>query len=136
VSGLSRQIGSLELVTNQIRKASIIDELSLNVEKTLAVEKTSNVEKTLSVEKTSRNGIFDYRHSIQIVDTKNHVENFLSKKSFSSTDVETQDNVENDANVDDAAGEVFIERRLTKPLSIFIVHNEVQSASCVQVSTL
>ena len=76
VSGLSRQFDPLETTSNQIRKTSIIDELSLNVDINVTDDATSDVTKTTT---TTRNGIFDYRHSIQVVDATNDVVKLLKQ---------------------------------------------------------
>ena len=75
VSGLSRQFDPLETTSNQIRKTSIIDELSLNVDINVTDDATSDVTKTT----TTRNGIIDYRHSIQVVDATNDVVKLLKQ---------------------------------------------------------
>ena len=129
VSGLSREIDPHQLTSNQIRKTSIMDELSLNV-----VEKPLGVENGL---KPPKNGIFDHRHSIQIVDARLDVANLLRQRSFSTDVIDKQASDDDDVNEQKAdngvvADVVFNERRLTQRVGIFIVSNEVQSASCVQ----
>jgi hypothetical protein len=121
-SGLTRQVDIVEMKISEHRKTSIIDELSLNVDKKPA------------------NGTFEYRQSIQDVDTTHPVDKKLT--TIQSVDVENHNvEPENDTpetkivdsseNVENGS-DVFSERRLVERQSLFIVHNEVQSASCVE----
>jgi len=121
-SGLTRQVDIVEMKISEHRKTSIIDELSLNVDKKPA------------------NGTFEYRQSIQDVDTIHPVDKKLT--TIQSVDVENHnvepENDEPETKIVDSSenvengSDVFSERRLVERQSLFIVHNEVQSASCVE----
>ena len=134
---MSREVDPLQMTSNQIRKASIMDELSLNVETSLAVDADADADADADVIgglKPPRNGIFDHRHSIQIVgvDARNDVAGFLRQKSFSTDALDKQLSNDDDDDGQIVDDDVFNERRLTQRVAIFIVSNEVQSSSCVQ----
>jgi secreted Zn-dependent insulinase-like peptidase len=120
-----RKIEVIEMSNNYQRKMSIFDELSLNVDKKLEVSsrRVQNGVSAHSIKTTDESRLSD----IQIETTA------VEKESHNNTEQCIEEITEEIKNIDKPPdGQEFFERRLIPNHSLFIIHNEVQSASCVE----
>ena len=115
-----RKIEVIEMSNNYHRKMSILDELSLNVEQKMLTEKHRNGIPAKSKMREEETKVKDIE--IEIADEKECINN-IDEGIENEKDVEVTENIDI---------EELYEHRLSQNQSLFIIHNEVQSASCVE----